>query len=362
MKNVLALATLLIVLPASYATGGWDGAGNVNRTNGVFSGTQVWQNSRDAGRKIRADDMDTHDQDIADAIEKALNLDGENSPTTNIPWGSNRITGLATGTAATDAATVLQAELLPRGYIDGCVMSNDTDADHDISISVCASIDSTNARNLVSSSAIVKQIDAAFVQGTNAGGMFTGSVGADTWYYMCQIEKDSDDSIGFGFDASSTCANVPTGWTEFRRIGAVLTDVSSNIIAFFQEDDHFYWDIPVNDENNTGGITTTENLVNMTAPPLEEIKAKFSCNFFDSTASAPTYILVRPTRVADTVPSVTLSNMATRITGGGNDHESATFEMHVDSSGRIAYRASASTADHDFRITTYGWVDPRGKE
>lgn len=85
---------------------GWDGAGNVNRTNGVFTGTILWQDSRDASRKIRADDHDTHDQDIADAIERTHNLDGENAAAANMPMGGFRHTGVGNATARDQYSSV----------------------------------------------------------------------------------------------------------------------------------------------------------------------------------------------------------------------------------------------------------------
>lgn len=61
----------------------WNGSGSVNRTDGTRAGTQVWQDAEDAGVKIRADDHDTHDQDLADAIENTVALDGQNTTTTD---------------------------------------------------------------------------------------------------------------------------------------------------------------------------------------------------------------------------------------------------------------------------------------
>ena len=43
---------------------GWSG-GTFTRTNGVHTGTSIWQQDRDAGTKIVADRHDTNDNDLA---------------------------------------------------------------------------------------------------------------------------------------------------------------------------------------------------------------------------------------------------------------------------------------------------------
>ena len=40
----------------------WNGSGTFNRTNGVYSGAEVWKQSAAAGRNVRADDADIHDR------------------------------------------------------------------------------------------------------------------------------------------------------------------------------------------------------------------------------------------------------------------------------------------------------------
>lgn len=47
---------------------------------------------------------DTHDKDLADGINNCIHKGGQNSATADISWGGYKITGLAAGTAATDAA------------------------------------------------------------------------------------------------------------------------------------------------------------------------------------------------------------------------------------------------------------------
>ena len=44
-------------------------------------------------------------QDLATGLSTTITKDGQSTPTANIPMGANKITGLANGTEATDAAT-----------------------------------------------------------------------------------------------------------------------------------------------------------------------------------------------------------------------------------------------------------------
>ena len=82
----------------------WDGNGNITRTNGTNSGNSVWQDDRDDGVNIRADRHDTHDEDLANAIENTVALDGQNTTTTDnallrySTGTNNKFVGVAIGT------------------------------------------------------------------------------------------------------------------------------------------------------------------------------------------------------------------------------------------------------------------------
>jgi len=88
---------------------GWSG-GTYTRSDGVFTGTQIWQSNRDAGTKIVADRHDTHDQDLATGINQAINKDGSNAFTGAADLGSQKITSLADGTAHTDGVNAGQIQ------------------------------------------------------------------------------------------------------------------------------------------------------------------------------------------------------------------------------------------------------------
>ena len=88
----------------------FDGSGTFSRDNGTHSGSQVWQDDAAADLDIEATLHDAHDQDLANGLSNCITKDGQTTISANIPFNSKRITGLAPGTARTDAANVEQVQ------------------------------------------------------------------------------------------------------------------------------------------------------------------------------------------------------------------------------------------------------------
>ena len=108
LMRLIALLAIL-ALPGE-ALADWNGSGTFTRTNGVFTGANVWVNDRDAGVKIRADRQDTHDQDLATGINNTLTKDGQNTPTANLPMGGFRHTAPGAATARDQYGRVAETQ------------------------------------------------------------------------------------------------------------------------------------------------------------------------------------------------------------------------------------------------------------
>jgi hypothetical protein len=108
---------------------------------------------------------------------------------------------------------------------------NASDTAHDMDFLAGKIADSSGASLLTLSSTMVKQLDSAWAAGNNSGGLFSGSIASSTTYYCFLIEANADQSIDCGFDTSSTAANIPSGYTKYRRIASFETDGSANIDA-----------------------------------------------------------------------------------------------------------------------------------
>lgn len=129
---------------------------------------------------------------------------------------------------------------LPLNYIAGLITEQDSgDPDADVKINTGVARDDGDAANLVLSTAIVKQIDAAWAVGTNQGGMDTGAVAADTLYAIWLIRRSDTGLVDALFSLSFTSPTMPTNYDQKRLIGAVLTDLSSDIIVYTQTGDEF---------------------------------------------------------------------------------------------------------------------------
>lgn len=89
---------------------GWNGSGVFTRTNGTNSGANLWENDRDAGIKITAENHDNQDQDLADGIQNCLTKDGQNFPTADLPLNNQKHTGVGAATAATHYARTDQVQ------------------------------------------------------------------------------------------------------------------------------------------------------------------------------------------------------------------------------------------------------------
>lgn len=279
------------------------------------------------------------------------------SPTfTGIPAGPTAAAG--TNTTQFSTTAFVQAASSPTAStISGLVPSNAADADHDITISTGSARDSGDSKNLSLTSTITKQLDAAFVAGNNAGGLFTGTIAADTTYHLFIIQKDSDGSIDAGFDTSVIAANIPTGFTAFRRVYSFDTNASANIRPFNAI------------ETNGGGINhlldgrrqdvndtapgTSANIAVLSVPIDIEVLALLSAEL---TEPATVSIIITSVSATDVAPAVGVRDL--QVTAAG-ETAIINLERMTNTLGQIRYRSSVGTGLTAFRITLMGWTDFR---
>lgn len=314
--------------------------------------------------------------DATTARKGLIKLANQLAGTSNSP----EIVGLKTGSTSLTIGTITDGEYLkrsgssiissttsselPSGYIDGLNLSNNgTDANNDIDIGTGVCRDSANAYSLTNSSTKVKQLDATWAAGTNQGGLFSGTKSANTWYHVFAIRKDADGTIDFGFDTSITATNKPSGYSNYRRLGSILTNGSSNIIGFVQTCDEFLWkDPPLDvDVNNPGTSAVTRTL---SVPPDVIVMVYMNIVATVSSGGGSFSVYISSLNVNDEAASTSagpLCQIRALSPMTGTEEFASHLIVHTNTSKQIRTRQDASAASHNFRIATLGWIDMRGK-
>ena len=171
-------------------------------------------------------------------IPSGVTLSGSGASLTNLPAGN--LTGAL---PAISGANLTGISTVATSFIGGLKTSNAADAAHDVTIAVGSARDYTDTATMTLASAITKQIDASWAVGTNAGGLDTGSVAANTGYGLYLIRRTDTGVVDVLFSTDMSAAGgsvtMPTSYTQKRLIGWVRTDGSSNIISYLQSGDTF---------------------------------------------------------------------------------------------------------------------------
>ena len=241
------------------------------------------------------------------------------------------------------------------GELTGLGLSHGVDTDHDITIAVgaAASYHATiTSRVLLNlTTALTKQIDAAWAVGTNQGGLFSGAVGNTTWYHVFLIRRSDTGVVDAGFDTSVTAANIPASYDQYRRIGSVLTDGAANILAFVQDGDWFAWAAPVldvdSDNPGTNAVTAT-----LTVPPDVTVQAVLTVLRTGAvTASTPVYL--SEVAVTDAAPSLTAAPLGINTVESANGFpEASQILVRTNTSKQIRYRLPKSGAGGRLLVPT----------
>jgi hypothetical protein len=126
--------------------------------------------------------------------------------------------------------------------------------------------DSLNATWISLPSPITKSIATSWVVGTGNGGRGTGvTLTANTWYFPFAIINGA--SVDVYFDTSVTGANAPAGTTAKRRLRAIKTDGSSNIIAHTGKGDLVQWTTCLVDLNGNDVAGLSQLVWPVSVPP-----------------------------------------------------------------------------------------------
>jgi len=242
---------------------------------------------------------------------------------------------------------------MPRGYIDGLVLSNNVgDPNNDIDISVGSCRDDGDSADLILAEGLTKRLDAAWAVGTGLGGLDTGSKANSTWYHVWLIKRSDTNVVDALFSISATAPTMPANYDIKRRIGAILTDGSGNITTFYQYGDRFDWNAAVSDYS-AAAPNNSLTAVTLTVPTGVVVGARHAIQGWSADTSKYYYTTsydatgAAPQGIVTTAPASTWMRVPVAV-------------AYTDTSAQIKHTGSSTGISGI--INTVGWIDPRGKD
>jgi hypothetical protein len=278
--------------------------------------------------------------------------------------GSNWFTnGRFSAGSGIDVSSGVISAALPRGYIDGCILSNNVaDATNDLDISAGVCRDSTNTANMTVA-AMTKRLDAGWAAGTTNGFRNSAAAITDTTYHVYSVSTAAGVQ-DFYAHTSTTVATVITalqaesGGTDYiyaRRIGSITR--STSIRPFVQDDDEFLLKTPLNSYSSTNPGTSAVTYTVVGVPTGVKMGALLNGYARFATTGNGIY---RVFSSDETDAAVDATNMTGRE--ATDDYSSFMLTIRTNTSAQAKFRFSVSAGSDAMNINCRGWIDSRGKD
>lgn len=250
-----------------------------------------------------------------------------------------------------------------RGYLSGFILVWTSGTS--ISIGGGVATDSTFAA-YISMPGAMSKTTAAWAAGGGNGALDTGTFAASKTYFWFAIRNPTNALVDVLFSLSPNAPTLPSGYTQFRRIGATLTDVSPVFLNFMQDGDTFSLASPI----AAAGVVnpgTVAFALQLNTPGGIRLEAKVFIGVLANSGAADqaiSWYATETTWPADLAPNftnvVSFSAYASALTGtfvlGGINY------IFTNTAAQVRIRLQQSAAGTTVRWTTYGWRDTRGKD
>jgi hypothetical protein len=164
----------------------------------------------------------------------------------------------------------------------------------------------------------ISKTTSSWAVGTGNGGLDTGTITDDTFYYIHVIKRTDTNVVDVLFSLSRTAPTLPANYTKFRVIGAIKTTTSdvSNVVARYIGSDIFvhYATLPALDVSGTGiddqaNQYSLPSIPNITGGLKGEVAIAADMNIVLDHASVQ-LLLTIGTPSGGAVPSATASPLA----------------------------------------------------
>jgi hypothetical protein len=252
---------------------------------------------------------------------------------------------------------------MPFGYFSGFGMANNSAAPTTtIDVSQGSARSSANTLDISTASTIraILQTSGSWTAGDNQNKLDTGARAANTWYHLFAIRRTSDGAGDVLFSLSPTAPTMPSGYSGFRRIGAVRTAAGNTIIPFINIGDVFVFSTPIRDAYVTGAVANVSATVAISVPTGVRVKAYVNA----ATSSNGAFVYVRPVDGAAVTMQATGTVSPSWLIGSGcntndtNEAIGADSQVITNTSAQVVIQVG-SVATTAYALTTVGYEEFR---
>lgn len=267
------------------------------------------------------------------------------------------------GTSSRWRPTSKAEDNFPPGYLYALTLTNDAgDLTNDIAVAAGKCRSGDDVENMVLAASITKRLDAAWVVGTNQGGLDTGAI-ANTTYHVFLIKRTDTGVVDVLFSASLT-PTMPTNYDYSRRIGSIIR-AGATILAFSQVGDTFLLatTLVTVDAVDPGAVAVTRAL-NVPADIIVDALITVGVHQVGATSVGAYVSSLNQVDQAVQAPGTAALTGFVTVTGGAPATSAWNFApltVRTNASSQVRTRCSATGTSDRLGIITRGWLDTRGR-
>lgn len=240
-----------------------------------------------------------------------------------------------------------------QGYIFGLTLST-AGSSNGFGIAAGQAANSTAIDLMVLASAYTKTTG-AWAVGSGNGALDTSSIAANTWYHVYLIKRPDTGVVDVLISTSVSAPVLPTNYTEFRRIGSMRTEASSQWLKFSQLGDDFIWNTAFVDRATSVVGSTAAQTLALSVPPGIQFDANISVLTAAGTDTEGRGLVTS----LDKADESTSAALNVGFSGPNGTTSISGLSVRTNVSGQIRYRVASTLSS--IQIITFGWRDPRGR-
>ena len=230
-----------------------------------------------------------------------------------------------------------------------------SDTVNDIQINPGVAMDASGAYLMRYAASIIKQSDAVWAVGSNAGALDDIGSAGNNDFYIWMIARSDTGVVDFLFSLSSTAPTMPTNY-DFKRLMGWFKRSGGAIVAFSTYETagggiEFLWASPTLDVNLANTLTTARRTDAVKVPLNFSTTANINVALAD--VANPTAWIYCPDQT-DLAPSITVAPLNS-IMSEASAAVYVNMQVRTSSAGLIAARAITATVDL-YAVSTMGFT------